>query len=129
MGAVKDGYGPKDPTPLRGAAPAALPSKMDKGLSPGIKPSSVGQRASAALAAGKALRAKQAAGTATHAESTAYNIAMAELQQHDSLTHASVLAINHLENLIASGQANPKHHDQLAQAKQNLRARLRNIGA
>lgn len=125
MGQVKPGYGPKDPTPIRGQAGGANPEaekKRVKGMA--VNPALVRGSVDAALSASAALRSRIAGGDPGHQEREALNQAMAQLQQHDSLAHASVLAIHTLEERIARGEDTPKNRDMLKQAHANLRARL-----
>jgi NifU-like protein involved in Fe-S cluster formation len=124
MGA-KPGYGPKEPTEMRGEAGGAKQygdAKRVKGMA--INPAIVRGSVDEALAASASLRNKVASGDPGHAERQGLNQAMAQLQQHDSLAHASVLAIHTLEERIAKGEDTPKNRDMLKQAHANLRARL-----
>ena len=125
MGQVKPGYGPKDPTEIRGQQGGANPNadkKAIKGMA--VNPALVRGSVNAALQASAALRSKKASGDPGHDENANYNQAMAQLQQHDSLAHASVLAIHTLETMIAEGRESKHSRDQLKQAHTNLRARL-----
>ena len=134
MGMVKDGYGPKDPTPMRGAKTdgarktyseygwdgsgqgASRRFPVDAGTARGV--------ADSALTAGRSVRDLQSSGQEHHTAQAEYNEHMARLQQIHPGLHQSVLAINHLEGLVAQGESHPKIHEQLAQARRNLNARL-----
>jgi hypothetical protein len=122
---AKPGYGPKDPTAIRGMQGGANPNaekRVIKGMA--VNPAIVRSAVDAALSTSAALRGARAGGTPGHTESAAHNKAMAELQQHDTLSHASVLAIHVLETRIAEGKEDKHTREQLKQAHANLRARL-----
>jgi len=118
---AKPGYGPKDPTPIRGAANTKPDEKKNVHGFAG-SPDLVRSATSQALAASKAANSEGA----SHTDRENLNVAMSNLQQHDSLAHSSVLAIHHLEGLIAKGQETKQTRGQLKQAHANLRARLAN---
>jgi hypothetical protein len=134
MGMVKDGYGPKDPTPIRGERRSGARKTYveygwdgsGKGGSKqlGVDGNTARAVSDAAIGAGRKVRELRASGQEHHSAQSEYNENMARLQQIHPGLHQSVLAINHLEGLISSGSTKPEIHDQLAQAKRNLNARL-----
>lgn len=122
---AKPGYGPKDPTPIRGMQSGVNPNaekRVIKGMA--VNPALVRSAVDTALSASQALRTAVSGGTPGHQERVALNTAMSQLQQHDTLAHASVLAIHTLEDRIARGEDSPRNRDMLKQAHANLRARL-----